>query len=129
MNFDKSTRHEDTLGELAHSVRLYPRDPDVDYFLNVWAKYRMQDIRRFYGVPKTVLAKVLGTTYRQYIRFEGDSSKVPVQVVSSLALFYNLSLDFICGLDNTPRKLYEGEPLNVNGYKLSETWGTAHDPD
>lgn len=129
MNFDKSTRHEDTLEELAHSVRHYRRDPDVDYFLNKWAKERMEDIRRFYGVPKTALASMLGTTYRQYIRYEGDSSKVPVQVVSALALFYNLSLDFICGLDNTPRKLYEGEPLNVNGCKLSETWGTAHDPD
>lgn len=129
MNFDQSTRHEDTLEELAHSVHLYPRDPDMEFVLNIWAKLRMQDIRRFYGVPKTVLAKVLGTTYRQYIRFEGDRSKVPVQVVSSLALFYNLSLDFICGLDNTPRKLYDGEPMNVSGYTLTETWGTAHDPD
>ena len=129
MNFDKSTRQEDTLQELAQAVRHYRRDPDVEYFLNVWAKERMEDIRRFYGVPKTVLAKMLGTTYRQYIRFEGDSSKVPVQVVSSLALFYNLSLDFMCGLDNKPRKLYEGEPLNVNGAKLSDVWGTAHDPD
>ena len=129
MNFNTETRHEDTLEELRCSVRRYPRDPDDDYFLNIWAKYRMEDIRRFYGVPKTVLAKMLGTTYRQYIRFEDGNSKVPVQVVSSLALFYNLSLDFICGLDNTPRKLYDGEAREVNGCKLSEIWGTAHDPD
>ena len=129
MNFNTETRHEDTLEELRRSVRRYPRDPDDDYFLNIWAKYRMEDIRKFYGVPKTVLAKMLGTTYRQYIRFEDGNSKVPVQVVSSLALFYNLSLDFICGLDNTPRKLYDGEALEVNGCKLSEIWGTAHDPD
>ena len=129
MNFDKETRQADTFEELMRSVRLYRRDPDMADVLNTWTKERMQDIRRFYGVPKTVLARMLGTTYRQYIRFENDSSKIPVQVVSMLALFYNLSLDFVCGLDNTPRKLYEGEPLNVNGYTLSELWGSASDAD
>ena len=114
MNFDKSTRHEDTLGELAQSVRHYRRDPDVAYFLNKWAKERMEDIRRFYGVPKTALASMLGTTYRQYIRYEGDSSKVPVQVVSALALFYNLSLDFLCGLPNV--KDYTLPVLEQIGY-------------
>lgn len=129
MNFDKTTTHESTLPELAKSVRHYLRDPDDDYFLNQWAKARMRDIRKFYRVPKAVLARVLCTTYRQYIRYEGGNSRVPVEVVSSLALFYNLSLDFICGLDNTPRKLYEGEPLNVAGYQLTKTWGTAYEYD
>lgn len=127
MNFEKTTLHEATLDELAHSVRIYPKFPDDDYFLNLWVKMRMQDIRQFYRVPKTDLAHALDTTYRQYIRFEGDRSKVPVQVVSSLALFYNLSLDFICGLSNTPSKLYEGEPVNVNGVILTSSWGTATD--
>ena len=40
-----------------------------------------------------------------------------------------VQISFMCGLDNKPRKLYEGEPLNVNGAKLSDVWGTAHDPD
>lgn len=91
----------------------------LDTDLTQGAKIRISQIREFYNVPKTSLARMLGTSYRQYIRFEQGRSVVPSWVLSALALFYNLSLDFVSGLSDEPRPLYDGNYKNVNGECLS----------
>lgn len=124
MNFDKSTKIEDTFTELSNSVHK-KLIADSNELLNMGAKVRISQIRHFYGVPKTTLAKMIGTSYRQYLRYESGNSALPVYVISSLAYFYNLSADFLCGLSDKPSKLYNGEPKEVNGYLLKDFWGTA----
>lgn len=91
----------------------------LDRDLTQGTKIRISQIREYYDVPKTSLARMLGTSYRQYIRFEQGSSVVPSWVLSSLSLFYNLSLDFVSGLSDEPRPLYDGGYKNINGECLS----------
>ena len=124
MIFEKSTKFDKVwplLSEYVHRRII----PDTDALLNTAAKVRIAQVRVFYGLPKTTLAKMLGTSYRQYLRYESGDSVLPVSVISSLSMFYNLSTDFLCGLSDTPVTLYKGEPIAVNGYRLTECWCTA----
>lgn len=124
MIFEKNAKFDEIwplLPEYVHRGLI----PDNDAILNTAAKVRIAQVRVFYGVPKTTLAKMLGTSYRQYLRYEGGDSVLPVSVISSLAIFYNLSADFLCGLCDTPSTIYKGEPMEVNGYRLTEYWCTA----
>ncbi len=124
MFFEKNAKFEKIwplLPEYVHREII----PDTDALLNTAAKVRIAQVRIFYGVPKTTLAKMLGTSYRQYLRYESGDSVLPVAVISSLAIFYNLSADFLCGLCDVPSTLYTGEPMEVNGYRLTECWCTA----
>ena len=126
--FFVKVKHEDTLEMLEKSVYRGYSD-DTDFHLNQALKRRITCIRIYYGVQRSTVAKVLGTTYRQYLRYETGSSSVPVHVADTLALFYNLSLDFVCGLVDIPRKLYEGEPRCINGYLLTDCWGQLKESD
>ena len=80
-----------------------------DEQLTMGAKIRISEIRRFYGVSRSCLAEAIGTTYRQYIRFEEGRSTLPSWVLEVIALFFNLSVDFVCGISDEPRILYEGD--------------------
>lgn len=81
-------------------------------------KVRISEVREFFKVSKTDVAKMLGTTYRQYVRFEDGDSVLPSWVLSSIAFYFNLSLDFLSGASDEARILYDGEYKNVNGHFL-----------
>lgn len=124
MNFSRNSKFDEIWPQLGNYVdrRIHP---DTDDVLNYAAKIRIAQVRIFYGVPKTTLAKMIGTSYRQYLRYEEGGSVLPVYVLSSLAYFYNLSIDFLAGLKDEPQRLYQGDPVNVNGYVLTDCWQTA----
>ena len=63
--------------------------------LTLSAKLRISEIRAFFKISKTSLATMLGTSYRQYLRFEEGTSTLPSWVLQRIAIFYNLSLDFV----------------------------------
>lgn len=94
------------------------RIDDLQYDFTKGAKCRISEIREFFKVSKTDVAKMLGTTYRQYVRFEDGDSVLPSWVLSSIAFYFNLSLDFVSGASDEARALYEGEYKNVNGHIL-----------
>lgn len=106
-------------GDIRNYIRTGLHIDILDDDLTQGAKIRIAEIREYYNVPKSSLARMLGTSYRQYIRFEQSGSVVPSWVLSALALFYNLSLDFVSGLIDEPYPLYEGEYKNINGECLS----------
>ena len=97
-----------------------------DEQLTMGAKIRIGEIRRFYGVSKTCLAEVLGTSYRQYLRFEEGKSVLPSWVLEGIALFFNLSVDFVCGLSDEPRILYEGAYKGFGRRVLPNEVGKDH---
>ena len=102
--------------EKAISKRLIIDDLQSDFTKGT--KFRISEIREFFQVSKTDVAKMLGTTYRQYVRFEDGESVLPSWVLSSIAFYFNLSLDFVSGASDEARALYDGEYKNVNGHTL-----------
>ena len=43
--------------------------------------------------------------YQQYARYETGEREIPLHHLITLALHYNVSLDYLAGLIETPRKL------------------------
>ncbi|MDE6863809.1 MAG: helix-turn-helix domain-containing protein, partial [Eubacterium sp.] len=51
------------------------------------------------------IGKILGTTQKQYSRWETGESEIPFHHVIKLAKYYNVTIDYIAGITNIPAKL------------------------
>lgn len=61
---------------------------------------RLTDLRQDEDLNQTELAKILGTTQTQYSRWERGAQEIPLHHAITLARFYRVSMDYICGLTN-----------------------------
>ena len=66
---------------------------------------RLKDLREDADRSQTDIAEVLGMKYQQYARYESGEREIPLHHFITLARFYNVSLDYLAGLIDTPRKL------------------------
>lgn len=67
---------------------------------------RLKDLREDKELNQTEIAKILGTTQKQYSRWETGESEIPFHHIIMLAKYYKISIDYIAGLIDEPRKLY-----------------------
>ena len=70
----------------------------------IYAK-RLKALREDSDLTQTDVAKVLNTTYQYYSTYESGKREMPLSRAIKLAKFYNVSLDYLAGLIDTPRKL------------------------
>ena len=66
---------------------------------------RLRDIREDADKTQTEIAAVLGTSQQQYARWESGMWQMPIEHYKALARFYNISIDYLAGLVDTPKKL------------------------
>ncbi len=66
---------------------------------------KLKDIREDHDLTQAELAKILNTTRQQVGKWETGTQMMGVDKYIFLAKYYNLSLDFILGLTDEPRKL------------------------
>ena len=66
---------------------------------------RIRDIREDSDKTQKQIAEVLGIKQQQYSRYENGTDEIPLHYLVTLARYYNLSLDYLAGLVDTPRKL------------------------
>ena len=66
---------------------------------------RLKDLREDADKSQTQIADVLGMKYQQYARYENGEREIPLHHFVTLARYYNVSLDYLAGLIDTPRKL------------------------
>lgn len=66
---------------------------------------RLRDLREDRDLNQTMVGEILGTTQKQYSRWETGESEIPFHNVIKLAKFYNVSIDYIAGLTDDPHKL------------------------
>lgn len=69
---------------------------------------RLKDLREDADKSQTQIANVLKMKYQQYARYENGTREMPMHHFITLAKYYNVSLDYLAGLINTPEKLYRG---------------------
>lgn len=74
------------------------------FFMHLYPKIR--DLREDNDKTQIEIAEVLGMKYQQYARYENGEREIPLHHLITLAKFYNVSLDYIAGLTDTPRKLH-----------------------
>lgn len=68
---------------------------------------RLKDLREDNDLTQADVAKILYITQQQYYKYEKGLSMMGVDKYIKLAEYYNISLDFLVGLTNEPKKLYE----------------------
>lgn len=66
---------------------------------------RLKDLREDHELLQSEVAKILDTTQKQYSRWETGEFEIPFHNVIKLAKYYNVTIDFIAELTDTPSKL------------------------
>ena len=67
---------------------------------------RIRDMREDKDKTQEEIARILNTTRPQYNRYETGVRELPMHHFITLAKYYNVSLDYLAGLVDTPKKLY-----------------------
>ena len=66
---------------------------------------RLKDTREDSDKKQEEIAIVLNITRQQYQLYESGKREMPMHHFVTLAKFYNVSLDYLAGLVDTPKKL------------------------
>jgi len=66
---------------------------------------RLRDIREDSDKKQEEIASVLSITRQQYQLYESGKREIPLHHLIALAKYYNISLDYLTGLTDTPKKL------------------------
>ena len=66
---------------------------------------RLRDLREDSDKKQEDIALLLGITRQQYQLYESGKRELPMHHFITLARYYNVSLDYLAGLIDTPRKL------------------------
>ena len=69
--------------------------------------YRIRDLREDRDLTQAQIAKILKTTQQQYSKIESGKSDISGEKLILLAQYYNVSVDYILGLINDPKPLYQ----------------------
>lgn len=73
---------------------------------------RLRDIRNDKELNQTEIAVILETTQEQVSKWERGEQMMGIDKYIKLSRFYNISLDYICGIIDTPRTI-DGKPYNI----------------
>ena len=67
---------------------------------------RLKDLREDADKKQADIADFLKTTQSYYAQYENGKREMPFSRAIELAKYYNVSLDYLAGLIDTPRKLH-----------------------
>ena len=65
---------------------------------------RLRDLREDRDLSQTQVAKMLGMSQTGYSKYETCENDVPTEVLIKLADFYGVSIDFLLGQTNNPKR-------------------------
>ena len=66
---------------------------------------RLRDVREDHDMSQTQIAEILHTSQEQYSRWERGAYQMPIEHYKTLAKYYNVSIDYLAGVLETPRRL------------------------
>ena len=73
--------------------------------IKMLAYKRLRDLREDADKSQAEIAEIIGTSQSYYAQYENGKRAIPFERVIALAKYYNISLDYIAGLTDTPRRL------------------------
>lgn len=66
---------------------------------------RLKDLREDFDKSQEEIAQIIGTSQSYYAQYENGKRAIPFERMITLAKYYNVSLDYLAGLIDTPKKL------------------------
>ena len=83
---------------------------------------RLKDLREDADKRQADIAEVLGISRQHYSLYERGDRELPMHHFVTLARYYNVSLDYLAGLIDQPRKLYYSKKADTDfPYRLFVT--------
>ena len=67
--------------------------------------YRLKDLREDKDLLQKDVAKILGMSQTGYSKYEVGTNDIPTEVLIKLAIFYDVSIDYILGQTNKKERL------------------------
>lgn len=67
---------------------------------------RLCDMREDHDKTQADIANLLDISQQHYSMYERGARELPMHHFITLARYYNVSLDYLAGLIDTPKKLY-----------------------
>ena len=67
---------------------------------------RLRDIREDYDKTQADIAEILGISRQHYSLYEKGERELPMHHFITLAKYYNVSIDYLVGLLQYPRNLF-----------------------
>lgn len=67
---------------------------------------RLKDLREDSEKTQNDISEILKISRQHYSMYERGERELPMHHFITLARYYNVSLDYLAGLIDTPRKLY-----------------------
>ncbi len=67
---------------------------------------RLKDTREDHDLKQAQIAELLGTTRQQISKWENGIQMMGIDKYIILAKYYNISIDYLVGLIDTPKKLH-----------------------
>lgn len=71
---------------------------------------RLRDLREDSDLTQEQLVHALGIHKTTYTNYEQGKREIPFSLVITLALFYNVSINYIAGIDKKPSPLFPNRP-------------------
>lgn len=65
---------------------------------------RLRDLRQDRDLTQAQVAVIFFMQTTQYRRYENGESDIPLELAKKFAKYYNVSIDYIAGLVDTPNK-------------------------
>ena len=65
----------------------------------------LREARKALGYTQCDIAEILTTEQTHYSKYELERNQMGIDKYKQLALFYNVSIDYLSGLTDTPRTL------------------------
>lgn len=65
---------------------------------------RIRDLREDHDLTQREMAKVLNCSQQVYSNYELGQRDIPTDILIKLSAYFNVSVDYILGLTNNPKK-------------------------
>ena len=69
------------------------------------SKNRIKDLREDHDLDQKEICKILGISQQYYSRYERLEIEMPIRHYITLAKYYNVSIDYLAGVIDTPKPL------------------------
>ena len=63
---------------------------------------RLRNLREDHDMTQKQIAQILGTSQTMYARYERGGSELPIRHLITLCRYYQVSADFVLGLETPP---------------------------
>lgn len=77
------------------------------------SQLRLKDLREDKDLKQEDIAKMLNISRQYYSRYELGQVELPIRHYITLARYYNMSIDYLCGATDKIKPFYEGEVIKL----------------